>query len=63
MQETARETDAEIKYSSPSMASRDTNMENETKEEEQSMDIEDQEGCSDDDTFHSRQKTAPMENV
>jgi hypothetical protein len=32
------------------MAAQDTTMENESKEEEQSMDIEDQEGYSDDDT-------------
>jgi hypothetical protein len=50
MQETTRATDVEMKDSSPSMAARDTNMENESKEEEQSMDIEGQEGYSDDDT-------------
>jgi hypothetical protein len=50
MQETARETDVEMKDSLPSTAARDTNTENASIEEEQSMDIEGQEGYSDDDT-------------
>jgi 4-alpha-glucanotransferase len=50
MQETARETDVEMKDSLPSTAARDTNTENASIEEEQSMDIEGQEGYSVDDT-------------
>jgi hypothetical protein len=50
MQETARETDVEMKDSLPSTAARDMNTENASIEEEQSMDIEGQEGYWDDDT-------------
>jgi hypothetical protein len=50
MQETARETDVEMKDSLTSAAARDTNMENASIAEEQSMDIEGQDGYSDDDT-------------
>jgi ABC-type phosphate transport system substrate-binding protein len=50
MQETARETDVEMKNSLPSTAARDMNTENASIAEEQPMDIEDQDGYSDDDT-------------
>jgi hypothetical protein len=50
MQETARETDVEMKDSLPSTAARDMNTENALIQEEQSMDIEGQVRYSDDDT-------------
>jgi hypothetical protein len=50
MQEIARETDVEMKDSLPSTAARDINTENASTAEEQSMDIEGQDGYSDDDT-------------
>jgi hypothetical protein len=51
MQETMKETDVETEETHPSTATRDTSMEeNESKEEDQFMETEDQEGNSDDDT-------------